>query len=273
MNLKNIVSIQLDSKPKKVNLNLKTAKDIILSIPTDFDVIVFPELFASGYFWDESIKKLSAEIQPEVEEWLKEVSKTYKSAVFAGIGRVDENGNYKNSMAVIENGKVKGYYDKRILFRREAEFFTPGKECKVFEIDGVNYGTFLCYEIGFPEIHRNLALKGAEVIIGSFAFGKSRQRFYDTLTRARAIENGTYLVTSSMTGTTDSFNFLGYSRIVAPNGEILSTALEKKGWIYSEIDIEKVDYFRYTESDDSHGYFNHFKESILDVKHMKKEKE
>ncbi len=272
MKRKSIVSIQLDSKAMKVNLNLKKAKEIITSIPADFEIIVFPELFASGYFWDESIKKISHEIQEDVETWLKEISTDYRCAVFAGIGRTDEEGRLKNSMVVIDKGKTTGYYDKRVLFRDEKEYFSRGEESKVFEIDGTAFGTFLCYEIGFPEIHRNLALKGAEVLIGSFAFGKSRMRFYDTLTRSRAIENGAYLVTSSMTGKSGDFEFLGHSRMVAPNGEILCDALEKPGWIYSEIDMDKVNYYRYTESEDSHGYFNNFDEKTMDVKHHNSDK-
>jgi predicted amidohydrolase len=82
----------------------------------------------------------------------------------------------------------------------------------------------ICYDIYFPEITRLLSLKGANLIICISASPSVRRGFFETLTAARAIENGVFLAYVNLAGIEDGLQFWGGSRIIAPSGSIISQA-------------------------------------------------
>ena len=124
----------------------------------------------------------------------------------------------------------------------------------------------MCFEIGIPEIARSVALKGANIIFAPFAYGKSRWMTYDTLTKARAIENACYICTSSTPGAHEGFDFVGHSRIIAPSGEILCDGLDKEGWVGAEFDSDVVKRFRYEEDEKSSGYWSNYRGELFENK-------
>jgi len=261
---KTIISVQMRSEPFKLEQNLKKAQSLIDKIFVPFEYILFPELFGTGYTWDEKILEYIDANQKLIEDWLKAISKKYLCAVIAGIGRKNEKGEYKNGVTLFEKGTHLGYYDKTHLFRGEKELFSPGNHPgKIFKLGGIKCGISICYEIGMPEVTRQAALNGAEILFMPFAFGRSRYQTYNTLTKARAIENGAYVVCSSTPGGHQGLEFLGHSRILAPSGEILCDALDKETWIAAEYDSEVVSRFRYEEDDLSSGYYKNFRKELF----------
>lgn len=260
---KTIVSVQTRGNPGQVQANLKKTQMIVEGCSIPFDFIIFPELFGTGYTWNQSLKGLIKNKQAEIESWLKALSENNSCSVIAGMGRWDGK-NYYNSTVLFDNGQRIDYYDKTHLFRGEKDLFKSGQRFKTYELSGVKTGIVMCYEIGIPEISRIAALNGAQILFMPFAFGKSRRVNYDTLTKARAIENGCYVCTSSTPGAHEGFDFLGHSRIISPSGEILCDALEKEGWIAAEYDSELVEKFRYTEDEISSGYYKNYRSELFE---------
>ncbi len=259
---KTMVSVQIRSVPGHVESNLKKATNILSNCSIPFDFLVFPELFGTGYTWDESSKQVMMEKQKLIEEWLNEISLQYHCVVISGIGRYDNSAFY-NSTVIYDKGKFVDYYDKTHLFRGEKALFQSGSDFKVYHLSDVPVGVLMCYEIGIPEIARIVALKGAEIIFAPFAYGRSRWVTYDTLTKARAIENACYICTSSTPGAHETYDFLGHSRIIAPSGEILCDALDSEGWIAAEYDSEVVERFRYREDEKSSGYWRNYRGQLF----------
>ena len=259
---KTVVSIQTRGNPGKVDENLKKAGMIMKRIPFDYDLIIFPELFGTGYTWNPSTKSVIQKEQETIENWLKEISKMQNCAVISGLGR-KEGDDFFNATISIENGEIIHYYDKVLLFRGEKEIFKPGSSFDCVDLSGIRVGVFMCYEIGSPEIARIMALKGAQLFAVPFAFGRTRFRNYDTLTKARAIENGCFLMTSSTPGEHENLKFYGHSRIIHPSGTIMGDALDKEGWTAAEIEIKDVDYFRYHEDEQSSGYWKNMEWALF----------
>jgi predicted amidohydrolase len=252
------------SEPFNLELNLKKARRIIDKIFIPFDYLLLPEMFGTGYSWEAQILKHIDEEQQIIEEWLKTVSKNHNCSVIAGIGRKTEKGEYKNAVSVFEKGTHLGYYDKTHLFRGEKERFSQGNHPgRIFRLGGVKCGISICYEIGMPEVSRKAALNGAEILFMPFAFGRSRYNTYNTLTKARAIENGLYVVCAATPGGHQGFDFLGHSRIISPSGDILCDALDKETWIAAEYDSEVVRRFQYEEDDKSSGYYKNFRKDLF----------
>lgn len=111
--------------------------------------------------------------------------------------------------------------------------------------DGVRAASQICYEVGFPEGSRRAALAGANVLTYSAAFGAARVSVWDVAVRARAIENGCYVIAADLWGCEDEHPpFAGHSCIVAPSGEVISRVDEGEGLAIADINLAEVDDFR-----------------------------
>lgn len=104
----------------------------------------------------------------------------------------------------------------------------------------------ICYEIGFSEGSKFLALQGAEIICFPSAFGKARTYVWDLASRARALENGVFVLAANRSGSeiskinNETLTFAGKSKIINPKGEIIKEILEEEGFIVAELDLEEV---------------------------------
>ena len=121
---------------------------------------------------------------------------------------------------------------------KESDKFVDGKKMVNFETEYGNMGLTICYDIRFPELYRALTLNGAKVIFHPAAFtlytGKDH---WETLIRARAIENQVYMVSPAQIGTHGNGNkCFGSTMIVDPWGTILARAPERECVIVADID-------------------------------------
>jgi predicted amidohydrolase len=121
---------------------------------------------------------------------------------------------------------------------------TPGNTYPVFKTDFGTIGLQICYDNFFPEVTRNLALQGAEIIfLPIWGDGRGDGYEWDIVARARAIDNAVYLVAS----------IYGYKRslIINPNGQILADTNGKSGMVTAEIDLDARTFERWLSV---HGY-------------------
>ena len=112
-------------------------------------------------------------------------------------------------------------------------------------INGVKIGLTICYDIRFPEIYRAYRKAGADLLINMAAWPLSRKIHWDSLTCARAVENQTYMVALTQTGTlpTGAKN-LGHSLIYDYSGNIMDEIEEKEGGIRATLDFSQMYDFR-----------------------------
>ncbi|ONN27315.1 nitrilase [Thermosipho affectus] len=256
-----IAAAQFEPKPGKFEYNyLKHVQFIEEAGKLGIRLILFPELSISGYTYDKDILLSSVKFFKEKEEELIWLSRKYNIAIVGGVPRVVLS-EIRNSVFVVKKKKGVLFYDKTHLFRKEKDVFYPGEKFLVFKFDGVRFGILICYEIGFPEISRILTINGAQVLLVPFAFGRERKHIYDIATKARALENGAFLVTASTSGK-GLMNFIGSSRIVGPDGNVIISARKKEQLIYHDVDVKTLDYFRFEEKGISHAYFLNRKKEL-----------
>jgi predicted amidohydrolase len=209
------------------------------------NLVVFPELALTGYVIRDLVYELAEPI-PEGEpiRRLEEVSKKEDIHVVFGAVERSEKAHatlYNTAVLLGPNGFI-GKYQKMHLpthsVFEEKRYFRLGYQAPVFETEIGKLGLIICYDIFFPEITRLLRLKGSQLIICISASPGIRRKFFETLITARAIENTAFLVYVNLVGVENGLQFWGGSRIVAPNGKILSQAK------YDEEDlvIGKIDY-------------------------------
>ena len=160
----------------------------------------------------------------------------------------DSDRIYNTTLVFDPTGEQIANYNKIHLFDihvegqssyKESTRVAPGNEMVTFETEHAQMGLTICYDIRFPELYRALTLAGAKVIFQPAAFtlytGKDH---WETLIRARAIENQVYMVSPAQIGTHgDGKQCYGSTMIVDPWGSILARAPERECVIVAEVDL------------------------------------
>lgn len=145
-------------------------------------------------------------------------------------------------------GKTLASYDKIHMFDvdldngecwRESAAYEPGTQAVVSEVNGAKLGFAVCYDLRFPQLFRSEALAGAEVLTVPAAFTRQTGKaHWHVLLRARAIENGAFVVAAAQGGLhEDGRETYGHSLIIDPWGRILAEAdHDEPGVVVAEID-------------------------------------
>lgn len=127
----------------------------------------------------------------------------------------------------------------------ESERVCPGKEIVVADTALGRLGFAICYDLRFPELFRAMALAGAQVIFLPADFTRPTGKdHWEPLLRARAIENGCYVIAAGQTGKKPRYEANGNSMIVDPWGTVLARAQEGPGVVYGEIDLDYLEEVR-----------------------------
>ena len=203
--------------------NFKTAQRLLEQIEptTGVHFIQFPELFAIGFRYEDYGKEGPGVPGPTID-FLTAVAEEYCAyAVGTGIERSGEK--FYNTLVMAKpNGETAGTYRKIHPFQDERDIFLGGEAMTLFNCSGIMVGVQICYDIRFPEVTRKLALEGAEVILVPAAFPDPRSEHWNTLVRARAIENQLYVAAVNRVGFGfDGKTYFGHSQMVDPWGVVL----------------------------------------------------
>ncbi|RWO39977.1 MAG: carbon-nitrogen hydrolase family protein [Mesorhizobium sp.] len=146
------------------------------------------------------------------------------------------------------DGAALATYDKIHMFDvdldngeswRESAAYEPGTEAVVTEIEGAKLGFAVCYDLRFPQLFRAEALAGADLLSVPAAFTRQTgEAHWHVLLRARAIENGAYVIAAAQGGLhEDGRETYGHSLIVDPWGRIIAEAAhDEPDVIVAEID-------------------------------------
>jgi predicted amidohydrolase len=161
---------------------------------------------------------------------------------------------HNTSVHVGPAGEVRAVYRKVHMFDvevdgtvyRESEHEAPGDEPVLTEAAGVEVGMTVCYDLRFPELFRILAVRGARVLVVPSAFTLATTRdHWETLLRARAIENQAFVVAANQIGEhAPGLRSGGRSMIVDPWGLVLAAAPDREMVITADLDLEQQDEIR-----------------------------
>lgn len=222
--------------------NFKKIETLIEGIKAD--ILVLPELFATGYTFisKEEAVSLAENTLGETAIFLQNVSEMTDAIIIAGFIEKNEGNIYNSSMIVTEEG-VEGTYRKIHLYYKEKLWFSSGnRHLCVFNIRNINIGIMICFDWMFPETARTLALKGAEIIAHP---ANLVMPYCQKAMVTRCLENRVFGITANRIGIEtrgeDNFKFTGGSQITSYDGEILSSAPPDKDFVdVIDIDIEKA---------------------------------
>jgi predicted amidohydrolase len=216
-----LVSLNQVWEDKKENL-LLCEKYIKEASSKDVELIVFPEMTLTGV--STNIKLTSEnEGQSETVDKFQELSKFYNIAILFGVVIKDNEKALNKSIFVNNKGNILGEYVKihPFSFSGEDKYFNAGTEVKVINFNGFNIGLTICYDLRFPELYSALS-KRSDLIINIANWPKKRVEHWNTLLKARAIENQLFIAGINRTGKDkDNLEYEESSNIFNANGSAI----------------------------------------------------
>lgn len=206
------------------------------------DIILFPELFLTGYNLQERVAILAEPYGGKTILKIGRKAKKNRIRVIMGFPELNPlTGKIFNSVCMIDKiGKPSLCYRKTHLFGDEKKYFAAGNDFVVSEMMTFCFGMMICYDLYFPEVARILRLKGAQVLFVSSADWKPAESKMKAFVKSRAIENCAYTIVSNRVGVEEDFHFFGGSCIIDPEGTVVCQAGRTEELIFGEINVELI---------------------------------
>jgi omega-amidase len=186
-----IAFIQSDIVWENPKQNRDNFKEKIEAITTSVDMILLPEMFTTGFTMN--AKEYAETMHDKSVTWMQKIAAN-KNAVLVGSLIIKENNKFYNRLLfVYPDGNI-NTYDKRHTFTLsgESDIYTAGNSKVIIDYKGWKICPLICYDLRFPVWSRNA--ENFDVLIYVANWPKPRIRAWDTLLKARAIENMSYCV-------------------------------------------------------------------------------
>ncbi len=245
-------AVQLNATEDR-GANLSTADRLTRAAVSDgARLVVLPEKW-SVLGTAEDLRRGAEGVDGPALSWARAIAAELAIDLVAGsiVERLADAERLANtSFHIGPSGEIRARYRKIHMFDsevdgtvyRESDTEEPGEEIVTSATaGGVELGLSICYDLRFPELYRILALRGAQVVTVPSAFTLATTRdHWETLVRARAIENQVYVVAANQIGThPPGHRSGGRSLIVDPWGVVLAQAPDAEGFVAAELDLER----------------------------------
>jgi predicted amidohydrolase len=207
------------------------------------DLVVCPELFASGYHVGSQIGMRAQTADGIFSRKVAELARSSATAIIYGHPERDGEKLYNAVSCIDRRGQRRATRRKLLLppgFERKV--FSPGNEgVSIFDLEGVRCAILICYEAEFPEAVRAVANAGAELVAVPTALGAQWHSVAHQLIPTRAFENGIWLLYANHAGEENGLRYLGASCIVAPDGRDVARAGSEEELISTHIDLTEIE--------------------------------
>jgi predicted amidohydrolase len=206
------------------------------------ELILFPEMSFTGFSMNTNITK---EADKKTISIMKVYAKRY--GIDIGFGWVKDCGKKSENHYTIvnKNGVVISDYAKihPFSYSGEDKKFKGGDKLTIFDIKGITFSNFICYDLRFPEIFQMVS-EDTHVIIIPANWPKVRREHWKCLLKARAIENQVYILAVNSVGEIDGINYSGDSCIINPNGDLMAEISGEEGCLKWDLCDDVQEYRR-----------------------------
>ena len=241
-----IVACQFDILWENREGNFQKIKELLSkqSIPNG-SLIVLPEMFSSGFSMN--VDRVKEADPSEAEAFMSKLAQQYESCVVGGLVLKQENGKGLNTLSAFgPDGNKLGSYHKNYCFSysKETDFYDSGTDILIFEWQGFQVCPTICYDLRFPELYRRGAKAGANLFPIIASWPSARVEHWDTLLKARAIENQAVVVGVNRVGSDPKLNYPGHSQIIDHQGKVLAKEADIETCVIADISIEPLQEWR-----------------------------
>lgn len=240
-----IGGLQLDISWEDPEANFASAKKLVgEAADAGCDFLVLPELFSTGVSLEPErfMQGLDGEVVTEVRSWAVDNRvHILGSFVEEGDGRP-----YNTSFLAAPDGSVLGTYRKRRLFSYGGEdiAYSSGGEGFVADVLDFRVGFFTCFDLRFGGLFEKAYVEGADLFVVAANWPNPRLNHWETLLKARAIENQGYVLGVNQVGANPRNTFFGNTMVVDPHGEVVERLSDEEGVLAAQIKSEDVADYR-----------------------------
>jgi len=197
------------------------------------DFLLFHEVWTTGFCWDNLVGRCK-----EAERALGAIADMARENQLWIVSTTLTKGKQNMMHLISPEGEVVCQYAKIHLFgmMQEDLHIKKGNELGIYEHAIGKIGLSICYDFRFPELYRSLALQGCQMIFHAAVFPMVRLDHWKVLTRARAIENQVFMVSSNCVGK-GKWDYCGHSAVIDPFGEVLAEGGTEEELITAEVDM------------------------------------
>lgn len=210
--------------------NLRMLEEKMNHVPEGTELVILPEMFSTGFSMH--VAGLAEKPDGATTQWMKETAKREK-VIVAGSIIIEENGQYYNRLIwMYPNGRY-AWYDKRHLFAYagEDQYYSRGNKKLILRVNGWKISPVICYDLRFPVWLRQPPdiQSHYDLLICVANWPESRAHAWDTLLRARAIENQCFVAGVNRTGVDgNQITHAGGSCVIDPMGKILIQKMKEE---------------------------------------------
>lgn len=241
-----VAVVQLKSSEDKQE-NLKRSVDYIAEAAAKASLVCFPEFqmaFSPSSQSPAELSKIAETVRGDFVTTLRSAARKNRIGVVATIYEKAKGSRvFDTAIVISSSGAVMSVYRKLHLYDalgfKESKKLMAGKKIeRPAKTPAGKIGVMICYDLRFPELSRLLTVNGADILVAPSAWvaGPMKEEHWQTMVRARAIENGSYVVAPDQVGNI----YAGRSMVVDPFGVILLDMGQNEGMDVVELDIGKV---------------------------------
>lgn len=212
-----VVLIQPDTYWESPEANRSELEEMISSVDSSVDLIALPEMFSTGF--STKPEKIAEPMNFTTLRWMKQMAKRYDAAICGSLVIKEEQNFYNRLLFVKPDGET-FFYDKKHLFAYGGEdaLYSKGSEKVIIDYKGWKICPLICYDLRFPVFARNKNLE-YDILLYAANWPAKRENVWETLLKARAIENQAYVVGVNRVGIDgNKLDYNGQSTIIDPKG-------------------------------------------------------
>ncbi len=211
---------QLEPRSRDVPANVARAQELIAEKGAG-DLIVFPELFLSGYVL-EDVEPLAIDLDGPVLGALRGSARAASTAVVVGVAERTASGVANSAVCIDATGELAGVYRKTHLFGAEREAYVAGDSLSTIRLGARTLGVMICFDMEFPEVARTLTAQGADLLVSIAANPSPFELDHRLFAQTRALENGLPHIYVNRVGSDAGAVFRGESLAVDPDARVLA---------------------------------------------------
>lgn len=232
-----IALVSLDQEwENKAENRRRVLRDVDIAVAAGAELVVFPEMTLTGFTMNSDITGEDPE-DSETVKFFKNLA-IDRIAIAFGVVHLDAGRGMNKLIVVGQGGNLVASYTKihSFSYAQENKYFRAGETPVFFVLNGSTIGLTICYDLRFPSLYQALSYN-CDVIINIANWPEVRIEHWDTLLRARAIENQIYMVGVNRTGSDgNGLKYERSSQVFGPSGELIQPLLS-----HGMVDIVELD--------------------------------
>jgi predicted amidohydrolase len=208
------------------------------------DLVCLPELFATGFTMN--VEELAEPPQGPTYQFLSKIADQYD--IYLQGSAIRQAGKRGQNMAYIfsPDGNEIAQYAKihPFSFADEDQYYEPGQDVVTVDILGFTICPVICYDLRFPSMFQKAVQKGADVFLIPANWPSPRLDHWQTLLRARAIENQSYVAAINRTGHGNDLDYPGHSTLIDPWGKTIEELQDEEGCLTEQVTKSRLNEIR-----------------------------